>query len=80
MRETEASLWHRLLGGLPKGTLVKVKDRRFSKGYYYGIVQEFAQITYKKTRYFYIINQYPVRHGCSMWVKPDSILEVVEKS
>lgn len=78
MRETETYIWHRLLGGLPKGTIVKIRNRAYLRGYYLGKVICFTKG--RGLRFFYEIEQYPDSDGCYMWVKPESILEVLEKS
>jgi len=78
MVETETHLWHRLLGGLPKGTLVKVQNHRFKKGYYYGKVVAFVRYSDGSKRFYYCIDQYPKIHGCNMWVKPENIIEVIK--
>lgn len=77
-KDIAKKVWISLFPPLPKGSLVKIRNRAYKKGYYIGKIYSTRHNFSKRTErdWGYVI-VHPRGGGFTAWVRPESIMEVI---
>lgn len=71
--EKDVMFWHKNFP-LPLGTFVKVRNRVFKEGFYYGQIVASINKRHPKNEIYYCVEIHPMKSQCEMWVRPQTII------